>query len=53
MSQNTRKHSFQYFSSVPILNSLQAVLFIKIRTFLMNILYNTLGGNGKRYSKSV
>jgi hypothetical protein len=33
---------FQYFSSVPVLHYLQAVLFIKIWTIFMNILYVTL-----------
>jgi hypothetical protein len=34
---------FQYFSSLPVLHSLQVVLFfIKIGTIFMNILYNTL-----------
>jgi len=34
---------FQYFSSVPVLHYLQEVLFfIKIWTFFMNILCNTL-----------
>jgi hypothetical protein len=35
---------FQYFSSLPVLHYLQAVLFIKIAnwTIFMNILYNTV-----------
>ena len=33
---------FQYFSSVPVLHYLQVVLYIKIWTIFMNILYNTL-----------
>ena len=34
--------NFKYFSSVPVLHYLQAVLFIKIWKNFMNILYNTL-----------
>ena len=33
---------FQYFSGIPVLHYLHAVLFIKILTIFMNILYNTL-----------
>jgi hypothetical protein len=33
---------FQYFSSLPVLHFLQVVLFIKIWTFFMYILYNSL-----------
>jgi hypothetical protein len=33
---------FQYFSSVPVLHYLQVILFLKIETFCINILYNTL-----------
>ena len=33
---------FQYFSHVPVLPYLQAELCLKIRTFFMNILCNTL-----------
>jgi len=33
---------FQYFSSVPVFHYLQVVLFLKIWTFFMNILCNTL-----------
>ena len=33
---------FQYFSSLPVLHYLQALLLIKIGTIFMNILYNTL-----------
>jgi hypothetical protein len=33
---------FQYFSSLSVLHYLHAVLFIKIWTFFMNILYNSL-----------
>ena len=34
---------FQYFSSLPVLHYLQAILFlVKIGTIFMNILYNTL-----------
>ena len=33
---------FQYFSNAPVLHYLQEVLFIKIWTIFMNILYNTL-----------
>jgi len=33
---------FQYFSSLPVLHYLQAVLLIKICTIFMNILYNNL-----------
>jgi hypothetical protein len=36
------EQGFQYFSSLPVLHYLQAVLFIKIWTIFMNILYNTL-----------
>jgi uncharacterized protein with FMN-binding domain len=36
------KQDFQYFSSVPVLHYLQAVLIIKIWTIFMNIFYNTL-----------
>ena len=35
-------HDFQYFSSVPVLHHLLALLFLKIWTFFMNILCNTL-----------
>jgi hypothetical protein len=39
----THALSFQYFSSLPVLHYLQAVLFfIKIEKKFMNILYNTL-----------
>jgi hypothetical protein len=38
---------FQYFSLVPVLHSLQVVLFLlKIWTLFMNILYNTLKWGG-------
>jgi len=33
---------FQYFSSVPVLHYLQAVLFLKIWTFFMTILSSSL-----------
>jgi hypothetical protein len=33
---------FEYFSSVPVLHYLQSVLFLKIWTFCMNTLCNTL-----------
>jgi hypothetical protein len=33
---------FQYFSNLPEVHYLQAVLFIKIWTISKNILYNTL-----------
>jgi hypothetical protein len=33
---------FRYFSSLPVLHYLQTLLLIKIWTFFMNILYNTL-----------
>jgi len=36
------RSGFQYFSSLPVLHYLQTVLFIKIWTIFMNILYNTL-----------
>ena len=38
----TSSRGFQYFSSLPVLHYLQAVLFIKIWTIFMNILHNTL-----------
>jgi hypothetical protein len=38
----TITQGFQYFSSLPVLHYLQVVLFIKIWTIFMNILYNTL-----------
>ena len=33
---------FRYFSSLPVFHYLQTLLLIKIWTFFMNILYNTL-----------
>ena len=38
----TKHKGFQYFSSLPVLHYLQAVLFIKIGTIFMTILYNSL-----------
>ena len=36
------KQGFQYFSSLPVHHYLQGVLFIKIGTIFMNIIYTTL-----------
>ena len=40
--------AFNIFSNVPILHYLQAVLFIKIWTIFMNILYNSLKSVGTK-----
>jgi hypothetical protein len=40
--QQISYQDFQYFSSLPVLHYLQVVLFIKIGTIFMNILYNSL-----------
>jgi hypothetical protein len=39
---------FQYFSTVPVLHYLQAVLFIKILTIFMNFLYKSLKSGGTK-----
>jgi hypothetical protein len=38
----------QYFSSIPVIHYLQAVLLIKIWTIFMSILYNTLKSGGTK-----